>query len=236
MEKGSIGVLAGMGPRSTTPFLELVLDQCQIQYGAKYDIEYPHIMIYSLPTPFYIDREKDHFLMKDTIIEGLRKLESTGVSFIAMPCNSAHVYFQQLKNSINIPLLNIVEETVNCLPNTKQHITIFATETTVKSELYQKSIMSAGHEFVFLEHWQSKVNSIINAIKMKKDKGLIFSLWDELICEVKDQCVDGIIIACTDLSILNNVTEHGLNIYDSSEALAKSVVKGYIRGKEALKE
>jgi aspartate racemase len=38
MKKGSIGILAGMGPRSTTPFLELVIDQCQIQYGAHYDI------------------------------------------------------------------------------------------------------------------------------------------------------------------------------------------------------
>lgn len=229
--KGSIGILAGMGPRSTTPFLELVLDQCQMQYGAKYDIDYPHIIIYSLPTPFYIDREIDHSLMKHTITDGLRKLESAGVSFIAMPCNSAHVYFDELKSSITIPLLNIVEETISCLPSTKQRITIFATETTIKSELYQKGIISAGHEFVFFEHWQAKVNSIIDAIKMKKDKNLINSLWNELVYEVKHQSVDSIIIACTDLSILNNDTETDLNIYDSSEALARSVVERYLGSK-----
>jgi len=229
MIKGSIGILAGMGPRSTTPFLELVLDQCQIQYGAKYDIDYPHIIVYSLPTPFYIDREIDHSLMKRAIIDGLRKLESTGVSFIAMPCNSAHVYFDELKNSIKIPLLNIVEETVSCLPNSKQRTTIFATEITVKSELYQKGIISAGHEFIFMEQWQAKINSIINAIKMKRDRGFINSLWNELNYEVNDQCVDSVIIACTDLSILSNVKGLKLNIYDSSEALAKSVVKKYLR-------
>lgn len=32
-----------MSPRSTSPFLEMVLDQCQIQYNAKYDIDYPNI-------------------------------------------------------------------------------------------------------------------------------------------------------------------------------------------------
>ncbi|MEA4849379.1 MAG: amino acid racemase, partial [Clostridiaceae bacterium] len=221
-----------MGPRSTTPFLELVIDQCQIQYGAKYDIDYPHIMIYSLPTPFYIDREIDHSLMKRTIIDGLRKLEATGVSFIAMPCNSAHAYFQELKDSIDIPLLNIVEETINCLPEAKQRITIFATETTVKSRLYQKGIIPAGHEFIFMEQWQAKVNNIINSIKMKKDRELIISLWKELIREVKGQGADGIIMACTDLSILNNVTEPDLNLYDSSEALAKSTVKRYLRSKQ----
>jgi len=35
MTKGIIGILAGMGPRSTAPFLELVLDQCHaLQFGA----------------------------------------------------------------------------------------------------------------------------------------------------------------------------------------------------------
>lgn len=230
MAKGSIGILAGMGPRSTTPFLELVLDQCQVQYGARYDMDYPHIMIYSLPTPFYLDREIDHSLMKLTIIDGLKKLESTGVSFIAMPCNSAHVYFQELKSSTKTPLLNIVEETVSFLPNRKQRITIFATETTYRSELYQRGIISAGHEFVFAEKWQVRVNRIINAIKLKQDRESIDLLWNELINEVKGQSVDSVIIACTDLSILNSAAEPELNIYDSSKALAKSVVERYLRG------
>ncbi len=228
MMKGSIGILAGMGPRSTTPFLELVLDQCQIQYGAKYDIDYPHIMIYSLPTPFYIDRKIDHTLMKDTITAGLIKLESTGADFIAMPCNSAHMYFDELKESIHIPLLNIVEETISCLPANKQRVTILATEMTVKSGLYQKGIMAADHDFHFYEHWQPKVNAVINAIKLKKDNKEIASLWEELIIEVKGHGIDSIIIACTDLSGMKNNIEYGLNIYDSSEALAKATVEMYL--------
>jgi aspartate/glutamate racemase len=30
-----IGILAGMGPRSTGPFLDLIVDECQRQYGAR---------------------------------------------------------------------------------------------------------------------------------------------------------------------------------------------------------
>jgi len=119
-EKKLIGILAGMGPRSTAPFIDLVIDECQFQYGAKYDEEFPEMMIYSLPTPFYIDRPINHELIKKTIIEGLQKIESIGVSFIAMPCNSAHIYFKELKESINVPLLNIVEETLKKLPKVSQ--------------------------------------------------------------------------------------------------------------------
>src|SRR5665648_1113765 len=113
--KSVIGILAGMGPRSTALFLELVIDQCTVQYGAKYDEYFPPIMIYSLPTPFYIDRPINHTLMEDTIIEGLRKLESKDVSFIVMPCNSAHISFNGLQKCLTIPLLNIVDLTINSL-------------------------------------------------------------------------------------------------------------------------
>lgn len=228
MTQRIIGILAGMGPRSTTPFLEMVLDQCQRQYNAKYDIDYPQIMVYSLPTPFYIDRQIDHILMKNTIIEGLRKLASTNAAFIAMPCNSAHIYFEELKDSIGIPLLNIVEETVRCLPVKAKRVTMFATETTFNAQIYQQGIIDAGSEFVFCEDWQYKVNKIIQMIKMKEDKPEIILLWKALMTEVKDQNIDTVIIACTDLSMLKDINEHALNIIDSSEALAKVVVSRYL--------
>ena len=53
MSSRLIGILAGMGPRSTAPFVDLVLDECQRQYGARHDVEFPRMMTYSLPVPFY---------------------------------------------------------------------------------------------------------------------------------------------------------------------------------------
>lgn len=49
-----IGILAGMGPKSTGPFVDTVVAQCQTIYGAKHDMDFPHMMIYSCPTPFYM--------------------------------------------------------------------------------------------------------------------------------------------------------------------------------------
>ena len=112
MSERMIGILAGMGPRSTALFIDAVVDQCQKIYGASLDEEFPKMMILSLPTPFYVDRSIDHDKMKETIIGGLRQLELTGVDFTAMPCNSAHVYYDDLAASIEIPLLNIISETL----------------------------------------------------------------------------------------------------------------------------
>lgn len=224
MNKKTIGILAGMGPRSTTPFLEMILDQCQKQYGAKYDMEYPQIMIYSLPTPFYIDREIDHEHMKNIVIEGLRRLESTGVDFIAMPCNSAHIYFEDLKQSINIPLLNIVDETIENLPSEKQRVAVFATEGTIRSGIYQNGIASSGHEFAIRPEWQNKVNNIIQMIKLKENKDQILKHWKWLLDEVKQSGVDTLILGCTDLSLLGKEAED-MSIVDSSDSLAEKVIK-----------
>ena len=68
-----IGILAGMGPKSTE-FVDTVVAGCQTIYGAKHDMDFPHMMIYSCPTPFYMDA----ILMRSdekAIIEGAQNLK-----------------------------------------------------------------------------------------------------------------------------------------------------------------
>lgn len=42
-----------MGPRSTIPFVDMVVDECALlQYGAVYDMDFPAMLIYSLPVTY----------------------------------------------------------------------------------------------------------------------------------------------------------------------------------------
>jgi aspartate racemase len=226
--KKTLGILAGMGPRSTTPFLELVLDECQNQYQATLDEEFPEIIIYSLPTPFYLDREIDHRLMQETIVKGLEKLEKNGVHSIAMPCNSAHLYIDDLQRSIPTKLFNMVEETVKELPLKQVKVTLFATPTTYHSSIYQKEIKEKGHEFVFESNWQIELNQIISGIKKEKTNPLNKVLWNKLIAEVKSK-VEVIIIACTELNAVMDEIPNEIHLIDSSKSLAKALIQDYLK-------
>lgn len=226
--KKTIGILAGMGPRSTAPFLELVLDECQRQYDAKNDDDFPKMIIYSLPTPFYLDRPINHKVMKETIIEGLQKLEKIGVDFIAMPCNFAHIYFEELKKSIKIPLLNIVDETVKSLPKSSERVTLFSTSFTYEFGIYQKGIKKFGHEFVFKNQWQVTLNNLIKNIKANKDSKENIDTLNSLIKEAEGEDVQNIIIGCTDLNPVLRKALLQINIVDSSKCLAEAVVKKYL--------
>ena len=222
----TIGILAGMGPRSTAPFIDLIITQCQIQYGAKLDEEFPHMMIYSLPTPFYVDRPIDHNEMKLAVKTGLKRLELTEVNLIALPCNTVHAYFDDLKSSIKVKLLNIIEETMRELRGGKR-IALIATRPTVESRAYQQYIECSGAEVVHSEGIQEKVNALIIDVKAGKTHGKLSSDWVTLINQVCDAGADSAIIACTDLTAFAEV-KSDIAITDSSLALAKAVVAEYL--------
>ena len=223
----TIGILAGMGPHSTAPFIDLIITQCQIQYGAKLDEEFPHMMIYSLPTPFYIDKPIDHDQMKLVVKTGLRRLESTGVSFIAIPCNTVHAYFGDFKSAIKVKLLNIIEESTRELRGGKR-IALIATRPTVESRAYQQYIECGDAEVVHSGAIQEKVNALIADVKAGKAREQLSSDWVTLINQVCDAGADSAIIACTDLSRFAEV-KSDIAITDSSLALAKAVVSEYLR-------
>lgn len=216
-----IGILAGMGPKSTGPFVDTVVAECQTIYGAKHDMDFPHMMIYSCPTPFYMDRPIDHEAMKKAIIEGAQKLESTGASFIAMPCNTAHLYFEELQQSLSIPILNIVDETLKAIPETAKRVALLTTEATAQSGIYQDGIAKRNIEYIHYEQWQESINQIISYIKGGEIEKA-HELWNTLVLQLRDE-VDTAIIACTDLNVVASE-----DFVDSSQCLAKAVVRMYV--------
>jgi aspartate racemase len=44
------------------------------------------------------------------VLQGMaRKLSAYGVDFLAMPCNTAHYYHQEVQQAVTVPLLDMVE-------------------------------------------------------------------------------------------------------------------------------
>jgi aspartate racemase len=220
-----IGILAGMGPRSTAPFVDMVVDECQRQYGARYDIDFPPMMIYSLPTPFYIDWPLDHLALEAAIGAGLRKLEDTGVAFVAMPCNSAHIYFERLAAGIGVPLLNMVDEALRALPPASKTIGLLATRPALESRLYQAALKRAGRTVIAGETWQARVDQLIMAIKSSPDRVALSAQWRELEADLAAAGADTLLLACTDLNLVSAAAGTQLPVLDATQCLARATVR-----------
>jgi len=222
-----VGILAGMGPRSTAPFIDSVVTQCQLQYGAKYDNEFPHMMIYSLPAPFYVEGPLDHEELKQTICKGLKKLEATGVDFIGMPCNAAHLYYDDVVKCISVPLLNMIDTTLGAIPPSSRNVGLFATRFVANANIYQRGIRKAGLTYVADDSWQAKVDELIIAVKSSVDDSKPRKLWGSLVAELATAGVETIVLGCTDLSPLGKDVPENITLIDATDCLAKAVVEHY---------
>lgn len=219
-----IGILAGMGPKSTAPFVDLVIRECELQYGATLDTEFPPLLIYSLPCPLYLDRPVDHEAVKATVLGGLRKLEANGVDFIAMPCNTAHLYHEELAAGVDVPLLNIVEEAARALPENTRRLGLLATRLTAESGLYHRRLSTVGVEVVDSPARQERVDELLGTIKSPDAGNGSQGLWDELMAEAAGEGLDAVLVACTDLNALDTRSTQ-VQVVDATRSLAAATVR-----------
>jgi aspartate racemase len=229
MTNKTIGILAGMGPRSTAPFIDQVITQCQLQYDAKHDYDFPHMMIYSLPVPFYLDRPIDYPALKKATIDGLKRLATTGVDFIVMPCNTTHAFYQDLQASIDLPLINMIEVASRSLPANAQRVAVLATSTTIKANLYQTELAKIGKEFIYYDRWQEQIHEILAITKLLGQRERYQNLWHSLIEDIKAAGVDTAIIACTDLNVIDRGNNREIEFLDATNCLAIETIKTYLK-------
>lgn len=219
-----IGILAGMGPRSTGPFLDLVITACQEMYGARHDVDFPKMMVCSQPAPFYEDRPIDHAALEAATLEGLKSLEAAGVDFLAIACNTVHIYYARLAEAVSVPLLNIVELAVQEVPASSRPVALIAARPTVESGIFQEALREAGHRIVDLE-WQSSVDAMLSAVRATTDPETFKSLWTSLLERAESAGVEMVLVACLDLSGVIRYAETPLRIVDAADCLARSVVE-----------
>ena len=162
MKNKTVGVLGGLGPMASVYFYEMVVNMTD----AKIDQEHVDMIITNRATTpdrtAFIVGESDEDPSK-VLIDDAKKLENYGVDFIAMTCNTAHYFYNKIANSINIPMLNIVEETIKHAKATNhKKLGILATTGNIKTNLYQDMCEKYEIEYMILdENRQSQVMDII---------------------------------------------------------------------------
>ncbi|MBS0855480.1 MULTISPECIES: aspartate/glutamate racemase family protein [unclassified Tatumella] len=232
----SLGVLAGMGPRSTAPFIDMLVDECQKQYGARFDIDYPKMHIISLPTPFFPNRVIDDAAMSAALRDGTSNLVNAGVNLIVVPCNMAHCYFNEMQEaSGGIPVLHIADCALECLPSETENIAVIATEATLDAGFYQQRLHLMGKHCVASDPLRAITTHLIALIKQN---GFtcpeVITQWRNLTSLAQEAGAQGLIIACTDISpLLKSHPQQHLSIVDTASSLAEATIRSFAKARSA---
>lgn len=226
-----IGILAGMGPRSTAPFIDLVIDECQKQYGARHDIDFPKMMICSQPVPFFEDRPVDHAALQAATCEGLVDLDRAGCSLLAIACNTAHIYYPALARAVDAPLLNIVDLAVSSLPSGTRRVALIAARATMESDIYQSALDAAGFQAID-PGWQDDVDILLGATRETTDGQIFATHWHALFNRAEAADADTILVACLDLSGILKHAPRTMPVVDAASGLAAAIVRTWLLQRE----
>ena len=135
----TIGILGGMGPEATNQLCALITALTPVSK------DQDHIPVISYNNPRIPDRvraiEGSGESPVPEMIRTAQVLEQAGASVLLMPCNLAHFYLDDVQQAIQIPLLNMVEETVRFTVENYPHcwkVGIIASTPTIECDIYGK--------------------------------------------------------------------------------------------------
>lgn len=225
MKNITVGVMGGLGPMASVYFYKMVTDMTD----ATKDQDHVDMVITNRATTpdrsSYILGESDENPVYK-LVDDAKKLEQFGVDFIVITCNTAHYFYDKINQSVEIPVLNIVEETVKyAKENGHKKLGILATTGNVKTELYQNMCDRFNIDyFVLDDDRQKKVMEIIYD-DIKSGKPADMNKFNKIVDHLKDNGCDGVILGCTELSILKNDNDLGDDLYiDSLKVLATQTI------------
>jgi aspartate racemase len=218
----TVGIIGGLGPETTAHFYLEIVFGC-----SNLSVRRPQILISNVAIPLKIEKEiiteaKNEKNILPFLIHSAKQLENGGADFIVIPCNTVHLFIKEIKKSVKIPVLSIIEETSNFLRSEKiKKIGLLGTTATINNKLFDKYLKLNGIEMKTPNNSsQLKLGEIIHHLvkgeKSRKDKKEFLKIIDKF-------NVSNIIFACTDLQLFNMKIE-GIKIFDTMEILAKATV------------
>lgn len=224
--KKVLGVIGGMGPLASQLFYKMVIEHTQ----AERDQDHIDMVLLShatMPdrTACIMNDELSVLLAK--LEKDARFLETGGVDYGVIPCNTCHVLLDALQKKTDIELINMVTATVDHVAETYgtgAKVGIMATTGTVKMELYQKACLRQG--LIPLIPKPASQALVMNIIYegIKKNGPIDYDEFETVEAEFRDQGCDCVIMACTELSCFKE--QYALSDYfvDAMEVTAKKAI------------
>lgn len=227
--QGYFGIIGGMGTVASTVFLNLLnrihrplTDQDHLNYIVWNNSDVPDRTDYILnphlyPSPLPV--------LKEAVLS----LEKMGVSFIAIPCNTAHYFYKELSAISSVPILDMIDLVGQYLVEQNiSRVGLMATSGTIQAGIYNEISEKYSIELMLPDAIVEKNIMTLIYDNVKSSQKTDVASYNELMDYFLLQGAEAVILGCTELSVIEHTKENDhLSQYavDSQEVLARQVVK-----------
>jgi aspartate racemase len=226
-----IGVIGGFGQMATLDVLERMFKYSALhvpQYGNR---GYPSIdlrMVNRAPMKLNKDGSFPKISKPSPELFEAAKFVGKNADFIILPCNTVHLFAEEIEKTAGKPLLSIVDITVDeVIRRHCKRVGIMAIGLTLGKRLYQDPLAEKGIESVVLPKELSERldNEGVYQIQEGATLAEINNVAHEAIEYLRKQKVDGIILGCTEIPILLGDVANDSDIINPSQLLAEAAVE-----------
>jgi aspartate racemase len=222
------GIIGGMGPEATVDLMQRVIRATPALDDAD------HIRMLVDNNPKIPSRIKA--LIEGTgespgpcLAEMARKLESWGADFLAIPCNTAHFYLEEIRSAVTIPVLDMIELTAVAVTRENPGIRavgVLAAVAVLKTGLYENAFGRRGVGVVYPPaDAQTRLMAAIRTIKTGRygaEEGTSLKAAADHLAADNAQAL---IVACTELSVIGQALDTEIRIFDAAQVLAEEIVR-----------
>ena len=221
------GVLGGMGPLATVDFMSMVIDLCPIV------TEDDHVRLLVDQNPHIPNRQIVSNIKSKNIgsmlADGALKLQNVGADFIVMPCNTAHMFSDDIKTRINIPFIHIVDETINEITEyfpEKKSVGIMATSACINAKIYQDGLTVNNKKFHLpSESYQDECMKSIFDIKEGTEISNPADSMYKIANHLTEKGAEILIAGCTEIPLVLKNEDLNVPLISSTEVLAIKTIE-----------
>lgn len=222
-----LGVLGGMGPLASAQFML----RLTLLTPATRDQEHIPTVLWSDP------RVPDRTVGKLSggadplpwLLRGIAGLQHAGCGAIAIPCNTAHGWFDEMQAAARVPILHIVDAAaadLRCMGIRPGTIGVMGTQATLSMRLYQDRLGALGWDCIVPSEQEMslQVSPAIALVKANRVKAAYAPLAD-VVRSLAARGAACVVLGCTEIPLgIQAGPEPALPLVDTIDALARAAI------------
>lgn len=222
----TIGIIGGMGPEATAALYLEIVHIFQRRFNARYDADYPPMVIYNLPAPDVVEEVGNEGELLRLLIDAARKLEKAGAEFFLLACNTVQKHLPSVAAAVDIPFIDLNVEIASAAKKAGwQRLGILGTEATLSEGHLAEACRQKGVESLLPEPLDRRelTRIIMGILSGNPDSDARRSLLGT-IASLEQRGAQAVVLACTDLRLLLQHRPSPIPLLDTVDLLAEAAV------------
>jgi len=222
-----IGLIGGMSWESTAEYYRIINETVKERLGGHHSAK---ILLYSVNFSEIekLQREGRWQEATEFMCEAAMRVELGGADCILICTNTMHKMAGEVQRAVTIPLLHIADAAAMEIKKMGiGRVALLGTKYTMEEEFYKGRLMAKyGFEVLIPpEEDRNIINQIIyDELCLGKVEGKSKKRFVQIIGKLKNQGAEGVILGCTEISLLIKQKDSPLELFDTTAIHAQAAV------------